>query len=251
MSKTLSHHQMLKYNRHIALPAMDLEGQERLLNAHVVIIGLGGLGCAVAPYLTAAGIGKITLVDDDVIDRHNLQRQILFTENSVGKNKAEQARQHLVQLNSEADITALPVRADDALLMELAEEATLIVDCCDNLATRNSVNKACLKSKTPLVSGSAIRFEGQIASFSMQNSSPCYACYSQFFGEQQLSCTEAGVLSPLVGVVGTMQAVEAIKIAAGIGQPLYSSVLLFDALHSDWQRLNIQKHPQCPHCADL
>lgn len=249
MSKTLSHQQMLKYNRHIALPAMDLEGQEALLNAHAVIIGVGGLGCAVAPYLTAAGIGKLTLVDDDAINSHNLQRQILFTENSVGKNKAEQAREQLTKLNSEADIAALPLRADDALLMKLANEATLVVDCCDNLTTRNNVNKACLKSKTPLVSGSAIRFEGQIASFSMQDDSPCYACYSQFFGEQQLSCTEAGVLSPLVGVVGTMQAVEAIKIAAGVGQPLYSSVLLFDALHSDWQRLNIQKHPACPHCA--
>lgn len=248
MSKTLSHQQMLKYNRHVALPAMDLEGQEKLLNAHVVIIGLGGLGCAVAPYLTAAGVGKLTLVDDDEINSHNLQRQILFTEDSVGKNKAEQARRHLVQLNSEADIIALPLRANEAMLVKLAEEATLIVDCCDNLATRNSVNKACLNSNTPLVSGSAIRFEGQIASFSMQNDAPCYACYSQFFGEQQLSCTEAGVLSPLVGVVGTMQAVEAIKIAAGIGQPLYSSVLLFDALHSDWQRLNIQKHPACPQC---
>ncbi len=242
---------MLKYNRHIALPAMDLEGQEKLLNAHVVIIGLGGLGCAVAPYLTAAGIGKLTLVDDDAINSHNLQRQILFTENSVGKNKAEQAREHLTKLNSEADITALPLRADNALLAKLADKATLVVDCCDNLTTRNNVNKACLKSKTPLVSGSAIRFEGQIASFSMQDSSPCYACYSQFFGEQQLSCTEAGVLSPLVGVVGTMQAVEAIKIAAGVGQPLFSSVLLFDALHSDWQRLNIQKRPACPHCARL
>jgi len=250
MSRTLSHQQMLKYNRHIALPAMDLDGQEKLLNAHVVIIGMGGLGCAVAPYLTAAGIGQLTLVDNDTIDSHNLQRQILFTESSIGNNKAEQARQYLLQLNSTADITALSVRAGDTLLDKLARQATLVVDCSDNQETRNSINKACLNNETPLVSGSAIRFEGQVVSFSMQKDSPCYACYSQFFGEQQLSCTESGVLSPLVGVIGAMQAVEAIKIAAGIGQPLYSSVLLFDALHSDWQRLNIQRHPSCPHCGN-
>lgn len=248
MSNTLSHQQMLKYNRHIALPAMDLDGQERLLNAHVVIIGLGGLGCAVAPYLTAAGVGTLTLVDDDVVDAHNLQRQILFTESGVGGYKVDEAKRYLQSLNSHTTINALTEQVDVTRLMTLAEQATLIVDCCDNLATRNAINQACLAQLTPLVSGSAIRFEGQIASFSMQRDTPCYACYSQFFGEQQLSCTEAGVLSPLVGVVGTMQAVEAIKIAADVGQPLYASVLLFDALHSDWQRLNIQQHPDCPQC---
>ena len=251
MNKTLSTEQMMRYNRHIALPAMDIDGQEKLLNSHILIIGMGGLGCAVAPYLTAAGIGELTLVDDDTIDRHNLQRQVLFSEKSVGEPKVEAAKRRLQELNGETRIQTVNTRVDEDTLEPLVSAATLVVDCCDNLATRNAVNKTCLQHNTPLVSGSAIRFEGQVASFSMQNDSACYGCLSQFFGEQQLSCTEAGVLSPLVGVIGTMQAVEAIKIAANVGQPLYSSLLLFDALHSDWQRMNLQKHPTCPHCANV
>jgi adenylyltransferase/sulfurtransferase len=250
MNKTLSTEQMMRYNRHIALPAMDIDGQEKLLNSHILVIGMGGLGCAVAPYLTAAGIGELTLIDDDTVDRHNLQRQVLFSEGSIGELKVDAAKRRLAELNSETHIQTVNTRVEEDTLAPLVSAATLVVDCCDNLTTRNAVNTTCLQHKTPLVSGSAIRFEGQVASFSMQSDSACYGCLSQFFGEQQLSCTEAGVLSPLVGVIGTMQAVEAIKIAANIGQPLYSSLLLFDALHSDWQRMNLQKHPNCPHCSN-
>lgn len=248
MSKTLSTQQMMRYNRHIALPAMDIDGQEKLLNSHILVIGMGGLGCAVAPYLTAAGVGSLTLVDDDTVDSHNLQRQVLFSEKDLNEPKVDAAKSRLTALNSDTHIKTVNARVDEVTLQPLIKNASLVVDCCDNLITRNAVNNTCLSHQTPLVSGSAIRFEGQVASFSMQNNTGCYGCLSQFFGEQQLSCTEAGVLSPLVGVIGTMQAVEAIKIAANIGQPLYSSLLLFDALHSDWQRMNLQPHPHCPYC---
>ena len=249
-SRPLEQQQAMRYSRQLMLPAMDFSGQEALLAGKVLLVGMGGLGCAAAPYLVASGIGSITLADDDTIDRSNLQRQILYREADIGKNKVQQAAASLQALNSEIEIKALQQRltADD--LAQLVPQFSLVLDCSDNLATRNAINAACVKAKVPLVSGAAIRFEGQVASFSMQGDGACYHCLSQLFGEQQLSCMEAGILSPVVGIIGTMQALEAVKILAGVGTPLYGKLQLFDGLTSQWRRFNLAKDAGCSVCGN-
>lgn len=249
MSKELTKDQVKRYSRHLMLPAMDFDSQEKLLESRVLVVGMGGLGCAVAPYLVASGVGALTLVDDDTVDISNLQRQILYREADLGKSKAEQAAASLKALNSDVTIEVIKARLDGDALAALIPQYSLVVDCCDNLATRNAINHACFTAKVPLVSGSAIRLEGQVSSFAMAGDNPCYQCLSRLFGEQQLSCMEAGVLSPVVGVVGTLQALEAIKILAGIGKPLYGRLQLFDAATSEWRQFKLQKDPQCPVCA--
>ncbi|MDX1538904.1 molybdopterin-synthase adenylyltransferase MoeB [Arsukibacterium sp.] len=244
----LSAQQAMRYSRQLMLPAMDFRGQEALLASSVLLVGMGGLGCAAAPYLVASGIGSITLVDDDTIDRSNLQRQILYREADIGLSKVQQAAAGLRQLNAEIDIEALQQRLTAEDLAELIPQFSLVLDCSDNLVTRNAINAACVKAKVPLVSGAAIRFEGQVASFSMQGDTACYHCLSQLFGEQQLSCMEAGILSPVVGVIGTMQALEAVKILAEVGTPLYGKLQLFDALTSQWRQFGINKDPGCSVC---
>jgi adenylyltransferase/sulfurtransferase len=241
--------QAMRYSRQLMLPAMDFRGQEALLASKVLLVGMGGLGCAAAPYLVASGVGHITLVDDDTIDSSNLQRQILYRETEIGQSKALQAAASLRQLNTDIVIEAQALRltADD--LAALVPQYSLVLDCTDNLASRNAINAACVKAKVPLVSGAAIRFEGQLASFSMQGDSACYHCLSQLFGEQQLSCMEAGILSPVVGVVGVMQALEAVKILAGVGAPLYGKLQLFDGLTSQWRQFNLRKDPACSVCS--
>ncbi len=248
MTKPLSAAQAMRYSRQLMLPAMDFRGQEALLASAVLLVGMGGLGCAAAPYLVASGVGSITLADDDNIDRSNLQRQILFREADIGLSKAEQAAARLRELNSEISISALNQRLTDTELAALLPQFNLVLDCSDNLATRNAINAACVKAKVPLVSGAAIRFEGQVASFSMQGEDACYHCLSQLFGEQQLSCMEAGILSPVVGVIGAMQALEAVKILAAVGTPLYGRLQLFDALHSQWRSFKLTKDTKCPVC---
>lgn len=245
----LTHQQSMRYSRHVMLPAMDFEGQERLLAARVLVVGMGGLGCACAPYLASGGIGQLTLADGDAIELHNLQRQVLFTENDVGQAKSEVAARRLRQLNSDIEIEALVARLDAESLQSLVRKHDLVIDCCDNLQTRNLINQACYQAKTPLVSGAAIRMEGQLMSFSMQENSPCYACFSQFFGEQDLSCMEAGVLAPVVGVIGTLQATMAIQILAGINDQPDGQVTLFDAARTDWQQFSLTRSPSCPVCA--
>lgn len=242
--------QALRYSRQLMLPAMDFRGQEALLASKVLLIGVGGLGCAAAPYLVASGVGSITLVDDDTIDRSNLQRQILYREADIGQSKAGQAAASLRQLNADIAIEALQKRLSAADLTTLVPQYSLVLDCTDNLCTRNAVNAACVKAKVPLVSGAAIRFEGQVASFSMQGDGACYHCLSQLFGEQQLTCMEAGILSPIVGIIGTMQALEAVKILAGVGTPLYGKLQLFDGLTSQWRQFNLVKDPACSVCDD-
>jgi len=249
--KTLTREQLIRYNRHIVLPAIDLKGQEQLLDSHVLVIGAGGLGCAALPYLVSSGVGKITVIDADIIEASNLQRQPLFTEQDIGNKKAEVAVKRLKQLNSECQLTALNQWADEAVLGKHVDACDLVVDCCDNLATRNLINQQCLATATPLVSGSAIRFEGQVAAFKMDGKSPCYQCLSSLFGEQSLSCAESGVAAPLVGVVGSMQALEVIKILSGAGAPLYGQLLMFDGLSADWQRFKIARHPHCPACSAI
>jgi len=244
----LNTQQALRYSRQLMLPAMDFRGQEALLASSVLLIGVGGLGCAAAPYLVASGVGSITLVDDDTIDLSNLQRQILYREADIGQSKAGQAAVSLRQLNSEIAINTLQQRltADD--LAQLVPQYSLVLDCTDNLSSRNAINAACVKAKVPLVSGAAIRFEGQVASFSMQGDGACYHCLSQLFGEQQLTCMEAGILSPVVGVIGSMQALEAVKILAGVGTPLYGKLQLFDGLTSQWRQFSLNKDSGCSVC---
>jgi adenylyltransferase/sulfurtransferase len=244
----LSPEQAMRYSRQLMLPALDFRGQEALLASKVLLIGMGGLGCAAAPYLVASGIGSITLVDDDTIDRSNLQRQILYREADIGQSKVLQAAASLRQLNSEIEMQALQQRLSADNLAVLVPQFSLVLDCTDNLTTRNAINAACVKAKVPLVSGAAIRLEGQVASFSMQGESACYHCLSQMFGEQQLTCMEAGILSPVVGIVGTMQALEAIKILGKIGTPLYGKLQFFDALTGQWRQFGLSKDPNCTVC---
>lgn len=245
----LTTQQALRYSRQLMLPALDFRGQEALLASSVLLIGMGGLGCAAAPYLVASGVGSITLVDDDTIDRSNLQRQILYREADIGQSKAAQAAASLRQLNSEISIQALRQRLSADELTTLVGQYSLVLDCTDNLSSRNAINAACVNAKVPLVSGAAIRFEGQVASFSMQGDGACYHCLSQLFGEQQLTCMEAGILSPVVGVIGSMQALEAVKILAGVGTPLYGKLQLFDALTSQWRQFSLNKDIACSVCS--
>ncbi|GHG77747.1 molybdopterin-synthase adenylyltransferase [Alishewanella longhuensis] len=244
----LSAEQAMRYSRQLMLPALDFRGQEALLASSVLVVGMGGLGCAAAPYLVASGIGSVTLVDDDTIDRSNLQRQILYRETDIGQSKVQQAAASLRLLNSEIAIHALQLRLSADDLATLVLQYSLVLDCTDNLATRNAINAACVNAKVPLVSGAAIRFEGQVASFSMQGESACYHCLSQMFGEQQLTCMEAGILSPVVGIVGTVQALEAVKILGGVGTPLYGKLQLFDALTGQWRQFGLNKDAGCTVC---
>ncbi|WP_285895613.1 molybdopterin-synthase adenylyltransferase MoeB [Rheinheimera oceanensis] len=248
MAKELTTVQAMRYSRHLMLPQLDIDGQEALLNASVLVVGMGGLGCAAAPYLVASGVGGLTLADHDTIDSSNLQRQILYREVDIGHSKVQQAAASLRQLNSDVTISTLPQRLSSAHLAQLVPQHSLVLDCSDNLATRNAINAACVNAKVPLVSGAAIRFEGQVASFSMQGESACYHCLSQLFGEQQLSCMEAGVLSPVVGVIGAMQALEAVKIITGVGTPLYGKLQLLDALTAGWRQFSLDKDPLCSVC---
>ncbi|QBL09718.1 molybdopterin-synthase adenylyltransferase MoeB [Rheinheimera sp. D18] len=251
MTDILTPAQAMRYSRQLMLPALDFHGQEALLASKVLVIGMGGLGCAAAPYLVASGVGNITLVDDDNIDSSNLQRQILYSETDIGLAKVEQARQRLTTLNSGITLTAINKRLTAEDLLTLIPQFSLVLDCSDNLATRNAINAACVVAKVPLVSGAAIRLEGQVASFSMNGEQACYHCLSQLFGEQQLSCMEAGILSPVVGIVGTMQALEAVKILAKLGSPLFGKLQLFDAMHSQWRQFNLAKDPACSVCAQV
>ncbi len=245
----LTREQLLRYSRHVMLPSFDMQGQERLLASKVLVIGMGGLGCAAAPYLAASGIGQLTLVDHDVVDNHNLPRQTLFTAADIGNPKVTAAQAYLQQRSPDCNITAVQAKATDTNLEAWVQSHDVVVDCCDNLATRNLINQTCRRHITPHVMGAAIRYEGQLSVFTHQDEGPCYACLSQLFGEQQLSCMEAGILAPIVGVVGALQAVETLKLLAGVGAPISHKVMLYDGLHGEWRSFNLPRHPQCPECS--
>ncbi|MFT6529775.1 MAG: adenylyltransferase/sulfurtransferase [Psychrosphaera sp.] len=245
----LSDQQLLRYSRHIMLPSMDIDGQEKLWNSKVLIIGVGGLGCAVAQYLACSGIGKLTLVDDDKVDKTNLQRQVLHTENNVGLNKCDSAKQSLQQLNSEITIDTHTIRLTGEVLLQTIQEHDVVVDCSDNLTTRNELNLLCFKTKTPLVSGAAIRMEGQVATFTMDKDQPCYQCISSMFGEQELTCSESGILSPVVGVIGSLQATETIKLLVQIGEVLSSRLLMFDAVTMSFNEFKLNQNLTCSVCS--
>jgi molybdopterin/thiamine biosynthesis adenylyltransferase len=243
--------QLLRYSRHILLDEIGIEGQQKLLAAHVLVIGAGGLGSPAALYLASAGIGRITLVDDDTVDLTNLQRQIAHSTGRVGQLKAESAKLALHQINPEIEVVALAERANPERLLELVQTASVVLDCSDNFATRHAVNRACVAHKVALVSGAVIRFDGQVSVFDPRHGDlPCYAC---LFPEDQrfedAACSSMGVFAPLVGVVGAMQAAEAMKLVLAIGTSLAGRLLLLDGLNMEWTSIRIARNPACPVCA--
>lgn len=245
----LSDAEMLRYNRQIILKQFDFEGQEALKQSSIVVLGAGGLGCASAQYLATAGIGKLTLIDDDVVELSNLQRQVLHTDADIGKKKVDSAAESLQVLNPHLKVETVDHRLDDEALAKLIEAHSLVLDASDNVETRNQLNRLCYALKTPLVSGAAIRMEGQISVFTYQDdNAPCYQCLSALFGNAVLSCVEAGVMAPVVGMVGAAQALEAIKVIAKFGQPKQGKLLILDAMSHSWREMNLMKMPNCSVC---
>jgi molybdopterin/thiamine biosynthesis adenylyltransferase len=241
--------QLLRYSRHILLDELDIAGQEKLLAAHALVIGAGGLGSPAAFYLASAGIGRITLVDNDTVDLTNLQRQILHTTERVGQPKVTSGKTTLAQINPEVEVLALQERVGGERLSELVASATVVLDCSDNFATRHAVNRACVAHRAPLVSGAAVRFDGQISVFDTRGDGPCYSC---LFPEDQqfeeVNCGTMGVFAPLVGIIGSMQAAEALKVVAGIGEPLAGRLLLLDARNMEWSSIQFARNPACVVC---
>jgi molybdopterin/thiamine biosynthesis adenylyltransferase len=247
----MNDHDLLRYSRHILLDGIGIEGQEKILAAHVVIIGAGGLGSAAAPYLAAAGVKNITLIDHDTVDLTNLQRQIMHQHESIGQAKVASGKKMLEKLNPGLNVKAIEEKADEQLLDMLAPTATVVLDCSDNFSTRQLVNRACVKHETPLVSGSAIKFDGQITVLdSRKFDAPCYACLfppEQSFDE--LQCSTMGVFSPLVGIIGAMQAAQALQLIMGIGHTLTGRLLLWDARSTEVQEIQVPKRRDCPVCS--
>lgn len=244
--------QLLRYSRHILLNEIDVEGQERLLNSHVLIIGAGGLGSPVATYLAASGVGQLTICDFDTVDLSNLQRQPIHSDSRIGMNKAESAREALAQINPECQVNCITQKVDTSVIRSLVEGADVVVDATDNFETRHLINRAAYASRTPLVSGAAVHFSGQLTSFMYRDkSSACYACVvpeSVHAPEQR--CATIGVLSPLVGTIGTMQASEAIKIIVQGRSQLEGRLLLYDALSVEWNEMPVMRNPNCTVCGD-
>lgn len=244
--------QLLRYSRHILLDDIGIEGQERILAAHAVIIGAGGLGSPAALYLGAAGVGRMTVVDDDTVDLTNLQRQIAHTSERVGSSKADSIRAAVHAINPEVALTALQQRADEALLDQLLPTASIVLDCSDNYRTRHLVNAACVRHGVPLVAAAALRFDGQLMVVDPRDAtSPCYACVfppDASFEEEQ--CATMGVFAPLVGTMGSLQAAEALKLIAGCGQPATHRLMMFDSRRLDWSSMQIGKLPHCPVCSN-
>lgn len=241
--------QLLRYSRQIMLPQWDIAGQEKILNSRVLIVGLGGLGCPVAMYLAAAGVGQLVLADFDEVDLSNLQRQIAHGSADIGTLKAVSAQNTLKTLNDTVETVVITERLDEMRLHDETKSADVVVDCSDNFSTRHAINRACVSSGTPLVSGAAIRFEGQVAVFDPRDEeAPCYRCLYAEESDENLSCSESGVISPLVGVIGSMQALETLKVLAGVGQTLTGKLLMFDGLSADWRTLKLPRDPACPVC---
>jgi molybdopterin-synthase adenylyltransferase len=243
--------QLLRYSRHILLPELGVDAQQRFADARALIVGVGGLGNPVAQFLAAAGVGTLTLVDADSVDLTNLQRQILFDTNVVGLSKVDAAAQRLLAVNPGVRIVRVAARVGDAELAPLVAEADVVVDCSDNFATRHAVNRACVTTRKPLVSGAAIRFDGQVAVFDARDrNAPCYHC---LFGEgddfEETRCAVMGVFAPLVGIIGATQAAEALKLLAGAGHTLAGRLLMLDALAMEWREVRVLKDPECAVCA--
>jgi len=244
--------QLLRYSRQIMLPQMDVAGQQKLLHSHVLIVGLGGLGSPVAMYLAAAGVGTLTLADFDEVDLSNLQRQIAHSHNRIGLPKVASASQTLKSLNPETQIHTITQRLEGETLISAVRAVDLVVDASDNFSTRFAINQACAEAKTPLVSGAAIRLEGQVSVFLHQeDDQPCYQClYSDLQEEEAATCSENGVLSPVVGIIGSIQATEAIKLLAGIGSSLAGRLLTLDASTMEFREIRLRQDPACPVCGN-
>lgn len=242
--------QLLRYSRHILLEEIGIEGQQRILDGHVLVIGAGGLGSPVALYLGSAGVGHITVVDHDTVDVTNLQRQIAHTLERVGQPKVASLVQAIAAINPEAHVTPVMARADAALLDTLVARADVVLDCCDNFSTRHQVNAACVKHRKPLVSGAAIRFDGQISVYDPRSpSSPCYACvFPSDDNFEETRCATMGVFAPLVGIIGSMQAAEALKLLSGAGSSLAGRLLMLDGRNLEWHEVRLPRNPGCAVC---
>ena len=243
--------QLLRYSRHILLPELGIDAQEKFATARVLIVGAGGLGAPAAQFLASAGIGTITICDPDAVDLTNLQRQILFATSDVGARKVDAAKARLTAVNPEVHVETVPARVGSADLAPLVARADVILDCSDNFATRHAVNRACVAAHKPLVSGAAIRFDGQVAVFDTRHAeAPCYHC---LFGEggdfEETRCAIMGVFAPLVGIIGATQAAEALKIVAGVGETIRGRLLMLDAHAMRWREVRVTRDPQCPVCA--
>ncbi|KMM85807.1 adenylyltransferase and sulfurtransferase [Pseudomonas taetrolens] len=245
----LTDEELLRYSRQILLQQVDVDGQLKLKNSRVLIVGLGGLGSPVALYLAAAGVGELHVADFDTVDLTNLQRQIVHDTGSVGESKVDSALRRLGAINPEIKLVAHRSALDTDSLADAVAAVDLVLDCCDNFGTREAVNKACVAARKPLVSGAAIRLEGQLSVFdSRQPTSPCYHCLYGRGSDEDLTCSEAGVLGPLVGLVGSLQALEALKILAGFGEPLVGRLLLVDAMTTRFRELRVKRDPACRVC---
>jgi adenylyltransferase/sulfurtransferase len=242
--------QLLRYSRHILLPEIGIEGQQRLLGSHALLIGAGGLGSPIALYLASAGVGRITICDGDKVDLTNLQRQVVHRTESIGHEKALSARATLRSINPEVEVVALTERVGEDKVAELVQRTDVVLDGSDNFATRHAVNRACVRYRKPLVSGAAVRFDGQVAVFDMRRGdAPCYACLFPEAGENEdMPCAIMGVFAPITGIIGTIQAAEALKLLAGIGESLVGRLLLIDALTMQLRTLRLSKDPACLVC---
>ena len=242
--------QLLRYSRHILLEEIGIEGQQRILSSRALIIGAGGLGSPVALYLGSAGVGHITVVDHDVVDLTNLQRQVAHNVASIGQTKVASIQSAIAAINPEVQVEALQARADAALLDTLVAQADVVLDCCDNFATRQGINASCVKHRKPLVSGAAIRFDGQISVYDARDSnSPCYACiFSPTTTFEETRCATMGVFAPLVGIIGSMQAAEALKLLSKTGQSLAGRLLMLDGRSMEFSEVRIARQSDCPVC---
>ncbi len=243
--------QLLRYSRHILLDELGIDGQERLLAAHALVVGAGGLGSPVALYLGSAGVGHLTIADHDHVDATNLQRQIAHNLQRLGQPKAESARQAIAEINPDVRVTALNERLSAERLLALVAQADVVLDCSDNFETRQAVNAACVAQRKPLVSGAAIRFDGQVSVYdTRQPDAPCYACvFPPGQAPEEVRCATMGVLAPLVGIIGSVQAAEAIKLLSGMGSRLSGRLLMLDGRDMAWSDVRLPRDPHCPVCA--
>ena len=242
--------QLLRYSRHILLPEIGIDGQQKLLDSQVLLIGAGGLGAPVSLYLVASGVGRLTICDDDSVDLTNLQRQIVHFTDSIGEYKVESARRTLSRINPQTIVTTVAERVTGEQLEQLVRSADVIIDCTDNFITRHAVNRACVKFSKALVSGAGVRFDGQVAVFDLRRAdSPCYHCLFPESGDlEEMRCAVMGVFAPLVGIIGSIQAAEALKLLMGVGRNLTGRLLLLDALAMEWRSVRLKKDPQCVVC---
>lgn len=248
----MNDNQLLRYSRQIMLPQCDMAGQQKLLAARVLIVGAGGLGSPAAMYLAAGGVGHITIYDNDEVDLSNLQRQIAHHTDDVGIDKVISTHNTLKQLNPDVEVTAVKQRLQGGQLDEEVNKADVVLDCSDNFGTRFAINKACVNFQKPLVSGAAIRFEGQVSVFTQGfNDSPCYNCLYKDEGDENLNCATNGVIAPITGIVGSIQALEAMKIILNAGESLTGRLLLIDGLTMNIKTMRFKKNPGCPTCGNL